>query len=114
MTPMLARSAWSATVGQATFEPELDELDEPDELDDEPDDEPEPEPDEDEPAPVALPAFLSPDDPESLEPDPLDPLDSDFDSDSDFDFDSDSDPLAPLAAARLASAPFWLLRLSVR
>jgi hypothetical protein len=50
---------------------------------------------------------LSPDDdPESPEPDPLDPLDSDFDSD----FDS----LAPLAADRLASAPFWLLRLSVR
>ena len=57
--------------------------------------------------PAAWPAFLSPDDdPESPEPDPLDPLDSDFDSD----FDS----LEPLAADRLVSAPFWLLRLSVR
>ena len=109
---MLARSARAATVGQATFEPELDEPDEPDDEPDEPDepddDEPGPEPDEDEPAPAAWPAFLSPDDdPESPEPDSLD-------SDFDFDSDSDFDPLAPLAAARLASAPFWLLRLSVR
>ena len=101
---MLASAAWSATEGQATFEPD-DELDEPEEPDDEPDepddpddDEPGPDPDEDEPAPWL--AFLSPDDPESPEPDPPEP-----ESESVF------APLEPLAAARLASA---LLRLSVR
>jgi hypothetical protein len=94
---MLARPGWSATVGQATFEPD----DEPDELDDEPDepDEDEPEPEEDEAA--AWLAFLSSDDPESPEPDPPEP-------------DSDFAPPEPLAAARLVPAPFWLLRLSVR
>lgn len=99
---MLASAAWSATVGQATFEPD-DELDEPEEPDDEPDepdepddDEPEPEPDEEEPA--AWLAFLSPEDPESPEPDPPEP-------------ESDFAPLEPLAAVRPVSA---LLRLSVR
>src|SRR6266704_801806 len=64
MTPMLA---WPATAGQATFEPDDEEL-EPD--DEEPDDpeppEPEPEPDDDVTA-ADLSAFLSPvDDPPSF------------------------------------------------
>jgi len=87
MTPMLARPA---TAGQATFEP---------------DDDVEPEEDEDldeEPLPTDSPDFLS----LLLELSP--------EEESALEVLSDFLPSDPLADAAAGSAPFWLLRLSVR
>jgi hypothetical protein len=93
---MLARSA---TVAQATFEP-----DEPDE--DDFDDEDEEDEDEDEELPTFSPVFLSP------VPDLS--VDDEDDDESELAVLSDFLPSDPFDEAAAGSALFWLLRLSLR
>jgi hypothetical protein len=95
---MLARSA---TAGQATFEPDEEDVD------DEDDDDPEPEP-EDELETVSFLSLLPP-----LSPEDLSPEDLSFEEESELEL-SDFLPSEPFADDVADSELFWAARLSVR
>jgi hypothetical protein len=95
---MLARSA---TAGQATFEPDEEDVD------DEDDDDPEPEP-EDELETVSFLSLLPP-----LSPEDLSPEDLSFEEESELEL-SDFLPSEPFADDVAGSELFWAARLSVR
>jgi hypothetical protein len=95
---MLARSA---TAGQATFEPDEEDVD------DEDDDDPEPEP-EDELETVSFLSLLPP-----LSPEDLSPEDLSFEEESELEL-SDFLPSEPFADEVAGSELFWAARLSVR
>jgi hypothetical protein len=97
---MLARSA---TAGQATFEPDEEDVD--DEDDDEDDPEPEPE---DELETVSFLSLLPP-----LSPEDLSPEDLSFEEESELEL-SDFLPSEPFADEVAGSELFWAARLSVR
>jgi hypothetical protein len=98
---MLARSA---TAGQATFEPDEEDVDD---VDDEDDDDPEPEP-EDELETVSFLSLLPP-----LSPEDLSPEDLSFEEESELEL-SDFLPSEPFADEVAGSELFWAARLSVR
>jgi hypothetical protein len=92
---MLARSA---TAGQATFEPDEEDVD------DEDDDDPEPEPEDE----LETVSFLPP-----LSPEDLSPEDLSFEEESELEL-SDFLPSEPFADEVAGSELFWAARLSVR
>jgi hypothetical protein len=93
---MLARSA---TAGQATFEPDEEDVDD--------EDDPEPEP-EDELETVSFLSLLPP-----LSPEDLSPEDLSFEEESELEL-SDFLPSEPFADEVAGSELFWAARLSVR
>jgi hypothetical protein len=98
---MLARSA---TAGQATFEPDEEDVDD--------EDDPEPEP-EDELETVSFLSLLPPLSPEDLSPEDLSPEDLSFEEESELEL-SDFLPSEPFADEVAGSELFWAARLSVR